>query len=181
MDAKELGNRIQILRKEKGMTQEELAEKTGLSVRTVQRIENGEVDPRSYTLHQIAEALGVDITDLTKITTVEYRKPSDAETKKWLGILHFSGLFVLLLPPLIIWILKRDTYPAMNEQAKDVLNFQISMWLYLFSSVLLVFLGIGIVILPLLGIYSTIMIIVNTIKAANGNPYKYPLSFRFLK
>ena len=49
MDAKELGIKIQELRKQKGMTQEDLADKTGLSVRTIQRIESGEVDPRSYT------------------------------------------------------------------------------------------------------------------------------------
>jgi len=42
------------------MTQEELADKTEVSARTIQRIENGEVDPRAYTLQMIAKALEVD-------------------------------------------------------------------------------------------------------------------------
>ncbi len=51
------GKIIKELRIKKGMTQEELAEMTELSARTIQRIENGEVDPRSYTLQMIAKAL----------------------------------------------------------------------------------------------------------------------------
>jgi len=53
---------IRELRIKKGLTQEELAEKTELSARTIQRIENGEVDPRSYTLQMIAKALDVDFS-----------------------------------------------------------------------------------------------------------------------
>ncbi len=46
-----IGNRIIKLRKLKGLTQEDLADKTNLSVRTIQRIEKGDVDPRNYTLN----------------------------------------------------------------------------------------------------------------------------------
>jgi uncharacterized Tic20 family protein len=180
MDAKQLGQKIQELRKQKGMTQEDLAEKTGLSVRTIQRIESGEVDPRSYTLNQIAEALGVEITDLTNEKN-QKPEPSETETRKWLAFLHLSGLFILVIPPLIIWILKRDEIPELNTQAKDVMNFQISMVIYLFAGALLIFLAIGIFILPLLGLYSTFIIILNTVKAFQGQHYSYPLSIRFLK
>ena len=47
---------IKELRIKKGLTQEELADKTELSARTIQRIENGEVDPRAYSLQMIAKA-----------------------------------------------------------------------------------------------------------------------------
>ncbi|HLO60511.1 MAG TPA: helix-turn-helix domain-containing protein [Bacteroidales bacterium] len=53
----ELGRKIADLRKAKGLTQEELVEKCNLSVRTLQRIESGEVTPRSYTIRLIFEAL----------------------------------------------------------------------------------------------------------------------------
>ncbi|MCB0801400.1 MAG: helix-turn-helix transcriptional regulator, partial [Bacteroidales bacterium] len=56
----ETGKLIKELRLKKGMTQEELADKTEVSARTIQRIENGEVDPRAYTLQMIARALEVD-------------------------------------------------------------------------------------------------------------------------
>ncbi len=52
------------LRLEKGMTQEELATATGISLRTIQRIELGQVKPRIYSLKKIAEALKVDFSDL---------------------------------------------------------------------------------------------------------------------
>jgi len=181
MNAKELGFRIQELRKQKGMTQEDLAEKTGLSVRTIQRIESGEVDPRSYTLNQIAEALGVDITDLTSEKEPEHGKPGKSAARIWLTLLHLSGFFVLLVPPLIIWILKKDEIPEMDLHGRDVLNFQISMWIYLFAASFSIFLAIGILILPLLGIFSTFVVIINTVRVANGNSYKYPLSIRFIK
>ena len=181
MDAIQLGQKIQELRKEKGMTQEDLAEKTGLSVRTIQRIESGDVDPRSYTLNQIAEALGVEIGDLTKEECPGPNQPGDSETRKWLTFLHLSGLFVLLIPPLIIWILKRDDILEMNEQAKDVLNFQISMWIYLFVASFSALLVIGMLFLPLLGIFSTFVVIINTVRVAAGNTYKYPLSIKFMK
>jgi transcriptional regulator with XRE-family HTH domain len=59
MDIKqpELGRKISELRKAKGLTQEELVEKCNLNVRTIQRIEAGEVTPRSYTIKALFEAL----------------------------------------------------------------------------------------------------------------------------
>ncbi|REG88341.1 helix-turn-helix domain-containing protein [Algoriphagus antarcticus] len=62
MDIKqpELGRRISEMRKAKGLTQEELVELCNLNVRTIQRIESGEVTPRSYTIKALFEALGMD-------------------------------------------------------------------------------------------------------------------------
>jgi len=57
MNQPELGKKIVELRKAKGFTQEELVEKCNLSVRTLQRIESGEVTPRSYTIKIIFAAL----------------------------------------------------------------------------------------------------------------------------
>ena len=54
------GQLIRELRLKKGITQEELAAKTDISVRTIQRIESGDVDPRAFTLQSIAAALEVD-------------------------------------------------------------------------------------------------------------------------
>ena len=57
MKQPELGKKISELRKAKGLTQEELVEKCNLNVRTVQRIESGEVSPRTFTIKAIFEAL----------------------------------------------------------------------------------------------------------------------------
>ena len=61
MKQPELGKKISEWRKAKGLTQEELVEKCNLNVRTIQRIEAGEVTPRSYTIKAIMEALGIEM------------------------------------------------------------------------------------------------------------------------
>ncbi|WP_076502388.1 helix-turn-helix domain-containing protein [Belliella pelovolcani] len=63
MQQPQLGQKIQAWRKAKGMTQEELVEKCNINVRTIQRIEAGEVMPRSYTVKAILEVLGIDMED----------------------------------------------------------------------------------------------------------------------
>ncbi|WP_139828071.1 helix-turn-helix domain-containing protein [Marivirga sericea] len=64
MKQPELGHKIQNWRKAQGLTQEELVEKCNLNVRTLQRIEAGEVLPRSYTVKTILEVLKVDFSEL---------------------------------------------------------------------------------------------------------------------
>ena len=66
MKQPELGHRILELRRQKGLTQEELVELCNISVRTLQRIENGEVTPRSYTIKTILSALDEDFEELQK-------------------------------------------------------------------------------------------------------------------
>jgi transcriptional regulator with XRE-family HTH domain len=64
MKQPELGRKISEIRKAKGLTQEELVEKCNISVRTIQRIENGEVTPRSYTIKTILAALDYDLNSI---------------------------------------------------------------------------------------------------------------------
>jgi transcriptional regulator with XRE-family HTH domain len=58
----DLGEKIKGARSAKGMTQKELADKTGLSERTIQRIENHEVEPSGYSLSKISDVLEFDCT-----------------------------------------------------------------------------------------------------------------------
>ena len=60
MKQPDLGKKILELRKQKGLTQEELVELCNINVRTIQRIEAGDVTPRTYTVKTILEALGID-------------------------------------------------------------------------------------------------------------------------
>jgi len=170
------GYLIKELRLKKGITQEELAARTDISVRTIQRIENGEVDPRAYTLQSIAAALEVDFQLLagTESSVDENQK---MEQSKWLPLLHLSGLLLLIIPPIIIWIWKKDKVENIRSHAFDVINYQLSMTLYLLPCAMF-----GIYpILIMLGVYSQVVIIINTIKVGNHQPYKYWLSIRFLK
>lgn len=170
------GQIIRELRVKKGMTQEDLAAKTDITVRTIQRIESGEVDPRAFTLQSIAAALEVDYESLVG-KEEEFNHVRVKESNRWLPLLHLSGLLILILPPILIWLWKRDEVDGMRKHAMDVINYQISMTLYLLPWALFGVLPIVII----LGVYSQVIIIINTIKVANGQPYKYPLAIAFLK
>ena len=173
-----LGNKVRELRIKKGMTQEELAEKTDLNVRTIQRIEKGEVDPRSYTLQVIAAALEIEYNELVEES--ENKENQLMEDKLWLTLLHLSGIFFFIFPPVIIWLLKKETVKDMNKHTVDVINFQISMFIYLVIAGILTFIVIGIPLAIFLGFFGLIMVLINTIKVINGTPYKYPLSLKIL-
>lgn len=71
MKQPELGQRILELRKQKGLTQEELVEQCNINVRTIQRIEAGEVTPRSFTLKTILNALGENLDNLKESESQE--------------------------------------------------------------------------------------------------------------
>src|SRR5688572_27054327 len=99
------GKIIRELRTKKGMTQEDLAAKTDITVRTIQRIESGEVDPRAFTLQSIANALEVEYQVLIN-SEDEITPERVKQNNRWLPLLHLSGLLLLILPPIFIWIWK---------------------------------------------------------------------------
>ena len=99
-----------------------------------------------------------------------------------LPLAGFAGIpFGNVLGPLILWLVKKDEYPAVNEHGKESLNFQISMTLYAIIAGLSIFLLIGIVLFPLVLLLDFILLIVAAVKASKGELYRYPLTIRFLK
>jgi transcriptional regulator with XRE-family HTH domain len=176
-----IGQEIKKLRLDKGMTQEELAERTNLSTRTIQRIENGEVDPRAYTLQTLASALEVEFELLNNIRDEELDPVIARQRDFWVPMLHLSGLFVFLIPPLIIWLAKKDEIEEVRVQGVDVINFQISMWAILIPCGVFAFLLITVPVIIFIGIYSMIIILVNTVRVANKQPYKYWTFLKILK
>ncbi len=93
---------------------------------------------------------------------------------------YFSGIGHLL-GPLIIWLAKRDGNPFVDDQAKEALNFQISVTLYACVAFVLVFVLIGIPLLFALSIFQIICIILAAIKANDGVAFRYPLNLRLIK
>lgn len=113
MKQPELGKRISELRIAKGLTQEELVEKCNISVRTIQRIEAGEVTPRTYTVKTILAALDYDLSKFSEtendnlnslisrlksfmLIDVDLEKPSDYLIRH-LTIAWILGIFYLIL------------------------------------------------------------------------------------
>ena len=69
-----LGEKISLQRKNKGLSQELLAENCGISLRTIQRIENNKSKPRPYTLKVIADALNMQIEEFEQTANSEFSK-----------------------------------------------------------------------------------------------------------
>lgn len=89
MKQPELGQKISALRKSKGLTQEELVDRCNISVRTIQRIETGEVNPRSYTVKTILEALESDFNTLREDYGFSKRLLRSLQWAWIAGILYF--------------------------------------------------------------------------------------------
>ena len=119
-----LASRVRDLRKSKGFSQEELAEKSGLNLRTVQRIEKGENEPRGDSLVRLAQALQISSEELFNFSKTEDRSA--------LMGLNLSGLAFLLFPilgiiiPLILWYSRREKVTDAYVIGAKVLNFQLT-------------------------------------------------------
>jgi uncharacterized Tic20 family protein len=91
------------------------------------------------------------------------------------------------LGPLVIWIIKKDTMPFVNDQAKEALNFAITLSIVGFAllMVTIMSLGIGAILtIPLLlfvGLGALILVIIAAVKANEGFAYRYPLTIRLVK
>ncbi len=86
-----------------------------------------------------------------------------------------------ILAPLIIWLVKKDQSQFVADQAKESLNFQISLTIYAIISGILIFVLIGFVLLGVLWIAGIVFVIIGTVKANNGEFYRYPLTLRLVK
>ena len=121
----EIGKEIKDRRNTLGLSIEALSEISGISARTIQRIESGESSPRGHTLKGIAEALNCDITELT-----QPEKASSSESNESLKWINLSALAVLVIPtanliiPFILWR-KYEKTEIMKEVGGRILSFQI--------------------------------------------------------
>lgn len=109
------------------------------------------------------------------------------DERMWAMLAHISAVAGFVFPfgniigPLLIWILKKEEYPFVNDQGKEALNFQISIAVYLLISAVLIFVIIGIPLLIILALFALIMTIIASINAYDGKAYRYPLTFRLIK
>ena len=196
MDQPGLGLKVSELRQQKGLTQEQLAERCEVSARTIQRIESGEVDPRAYTLHCLGEALEFD-----------FGEANTSNENLWLAVLHLSSIFSIPILPLLMWSWKKNQSYKIDQQGRQVLNFQITMTLTLFAAAFLLMLfPVGLILvgqgtvhawestpifiliticlpLPLItiGIFCTYQGVVNAMRSLSDKPIRYALSIPFVK
>lgn len=111
---------------------------------------------------------------------------SDNQSKNMAVFCHLGGLTGYLIPlghiiiPLILWIIKRDESPFINQHGKEALNFNISFTIYAIISGLLCFILIGFILLPILIVLHIALVIIATLAASRGEYYSYPLILRLV-
>jgi len=110
------------------------------------------------------------------------------DARMWAMFCHLAGLCAFIVPavgnivgPLIIWQIKKDEYPFVDEQGKEALNFQISMTIYGLISAALTFVCVGFFLLAAVAVVDLVFLLIAAVKANNGQAYRYPLSIRFIK
>lgn len=131
MKNKEIARRVKYFRSRKGLTQEELAEKSGLSDRTIQRIENGETEPRGDSLKKLSKALEVSPDEILDWQLVEDKNILIGLCLSQLVFLVFPLLGIII--PLVIWVIKKNKIKNVDRFGKTILIFQL-VWNILFFS-----------------------------------------------
>jgi uncharacterized Tic20 family protein len=195
MSKSELSKKVKELRSRKGLSQEQLAENSGLSLRTIQRIENGETEPRGETLKRLMNALEVAPDDLMDWSIAEDKGFLTAVNLSALGFFVFPLLGILI--PFIMWISKKDKLKDINKTGKEILNFQITWNLLVFLTYIFFMGGIFLShslshlltrnpftlvgIIGFLYVYNFALIIINTVRIYNGNAIKYFPKISFLR
>jgi transcriptional regulator with XRE-family HTH domain len=196
MNQPDLGLKVSELRQQKGLTQEQLAERCEVSPRTIQRIESGDVDPRAYTLHCLGTALEFD-----------FGEENHTNENLWLTLMHLSSIFSIPIFPLLLWSWKKNQSYKIDQQGRLVLNFQITMVISLFAAafflivmplllalmvtqggkasmenpVYILLVSCAPLPLILIGIFCTFQGVVNAMRALSEKPIHYAPSIPFVK
>lgn len=126
----------------------------------------------------------VYLTVKTTTMSEEYPLTTPTSDERTLGILsHILAIVngIGLFGPLVIWLIKKDESQFVSENAKESLNFQLTMIIaHIISAILWVVL-IGVFLTWILVILNIILVIIATIKASENKIYRYPFNLRLIK
>ncbi len=96
---------------------------------------------------------------------------------------HLSGIILCFIVPLIVWLTQKDKPDRawLTDQAKEALNFQITMFIAYVVCKVLILLVIGIFLLPVAWIVNLVFCIIAGIKVYEGVAYRFPFALRLIK
>ncbi len=103
------------------------------------------------------------------------------DAKNMALLCHVLAIFTCFLGPLILWLLKKDDDPFIDEHGKEALNFQITVIIATVVAWFAVLIVVGCVLLPVIGVCDLVFCIIAAMKANNGELYRYPVSIRLIK
>jgi uncharacterized Tic20 family protein len=104
----------------------------------------------------------------------------NANDKNIVVLTHLGGAVFSFIPALIVWLLKKDESAYIGEQAREALNFQVTVVIaYIISSILTVIL-IGLFLMVAVWIANIVLSILAAVAASKGESYKYPFALRLI-
>jgi uncharacterized protein len=118
------------------------------------------------------------ITMSTEINT-DITNPSN-DDKNIATVMHLGGTVFSFIPALIVWILKKDDSAYIADQAKEALNFQITVLIAQFIAGILAVILIGFLFMGIIWILNVIFCIIAAIASSKGEAYRYPLCLRLI-
>lgn len=113
--------------------------------------------------------------------------PSSNTQNTWGMTCHLISLAGYIIPfgsiigPLVIWMMKKQEMPFVDDQGKEALNFNISIAIYAIICSVLILVAVGAILLPIVIIFHLVMTIIASIKASGGVAYRYPATIRLVK
>jgi transcriptional regulator with XRE-family HTH domain len=185
-------SRLKTLREQQNLTQEELSKKSGVSTRTIQRIETGK-EPKGYTLRVLAKALEIEENELLhkkqeqEQTTISTPNEVALINYSVLKIINLSSIPFTLIPPLniIVPLVLMITMKQKNKLAKQLISLQI-LWTILAPIVFMlgIFLKLGnkftLVLMILIVVSNLILILRNAIAIDKYKKLYFKLNFNMI-
>lgn len=106
---------------------------------------------------------------------------SESDARLWAMLSHLSGIIISVIGPLIIMLVFGPRNAFVKGQSTEALNFQLTILIAAIISSLLIFVIIGIILLPIVLIVGLVFFIIGGIKAYGGEDYRYPFNIRMVK
>ncbi len=120
--------------------------------------------------------------------TSKTERQFDAEERTWAMTCHLSAFAFAVCPPighmagpLLVWLLKRDEFPLVDDQGRESVNFQLTMTLYFFVGFLFLQTRYGLPLMAALWAWDIVATIIAAARASQGVRFRYLLAIRFLK
>ncbi|MFC5568477.1 DUF4870 domain-containing protein [Lysobacter yangpyeongensis] len=108
---------------------------------------------------------------------------SSSDDKTLAMVTHLSGIFLGFVMPLIVWLINKDKEDKgyLVEQSKEALNFQITVAIAMVVSWILMFVLIGLLLLPAVALANLVLCIIAAVKTSESETYRYPFTLRLIK
>lgn len=113
-------------------------------------------------------------------TDLETSASPSNDDKNIATITHLAGTVFSFVPALIVWLLKKNDSEYLAFQAKEALNFQITILIAQLVAGVLVWILIGFLLLPIIWLLNIVLCIIAAISTSKGETYRYPFTLRLI-